>query len=36
MAVLDALGYDIEVSAIGYERLLSSLGSDLAECLEQL
>jgi len=36
MAVLDALGYDIEVSAVGYERLLSSLGSDLAECLEQL
>lgn len=36
MAVLDALGYDLKVEAGGYERLLMSLGSDLAECLEQL
>lgn len=36
MAELDALGYDLKVEADGYERLLMSLGNDLADCLEKL
>ncbi|MGF6694257.1 zinc ABC transporter substrate-binding protein ZnuA [Pseudomonas sp. D(2018)] len=36
MALLDALGFDLKVEADGYERLLMSLGNDLANCLEQL
>lgn len=36
LAVLDALGYDLNVDANGYERLLIALGNDLADCLEKL
>ena len=33
LASLDALGYDLSVDARGYERLLESLGEQLAGCL---
>lgn len=36
VAELDALGYEIEPSANGYERLIDDLGSSLAGCLESL
>ncbi|WP_312520875.1 zinc ABC transporter substrate-binding protein, partial [Stutzerimonas nitrititolerans] len=36
LAELDALGSGITADARGYERLLESLGSTLAECLEGL
>ena len=36
LAELDALGYDVKVDMTGYERLLESLGNDLADCLEKL
>lgn len=36
LAELDALGFDLKVEASGYERLLESLGNDLADCLERL
>ncbi|THG79153.1 zinc ABC transporter substrate-binding protein ZnuA [Pseudomonas sp. A-1] len=36
LAELDALGFDLEAGAGGYERLLENLGDGLAGCLEQL
>ncbi len=36
VAELDAMGQDIEATADGYERLIESLGSSLAGCLEKL
>ncbi len=36
VAELDALGYDIDASAGGYEQLIDDLGNSLAGCLESL
>ncbi len=36
VAELDALGYGIDATAGGYERLIDNLGSSLAGCLESL
>ncbi|MCY1405074.1 High-affinity zinc uptake system protein ZnuA [compost metagenome] len=36
LAELDALGFELEAEAGGYERLLENLGDRLAGCLEQL
>ncbi|AHL73681.1 ABC transporter substrate-binding protein [Stutzerimonas stutzeri] len=36
VAELDALGYGIDASADGYERLIDNLGNSLAGCLESL
>lgn len=36
VAELDALGYDIDANAGGYEAMIDKLGSSLAECLESL
>lgn len=36
VAELDALGFEIEPNATGYERLIDDLGSSLAGCLESL
>jgi zinc transport system substrate-binding protein len=36
VAELDALGYDIEATAGGYEQLIDNLGNSLAGCLESL
>jgi zinc transport system substrate-binding protein len=36
VAELDAMGYEIEPNAAGYERLIDDLGNSLAGCLESL